>query len=175
MALTLLQRLKVVWRGWSRRRDEEQKKFLAKNIGWAPPASVLLPAARGEGARRADEGPIDLEGLQVAYLDDSGRIAYYLDVETGDVVDVRDGRAMAADRYKPVPQRTAESEAEDRRAFVATVEDGRMRQALSIAREGADFRRVLATDRAVERAWYNFKNDRATAAIEQWLATLSRA
>jgi hypothetical protein len=31
------------------------------------------------------------------------------------------------------------------------------------------FRRALANDRALERAWYNFKNDRAIAAIETWL------
>jgi hypothetical protein len=32
-----------------------------------------------------------------------------------------------------------------------------------------EFRRALSGDRAMERAWYNFKNDRAIAAIEQWL------
>jgi hypothetical protein len=31
------------------------------------------------------------------------------------------------------------------------------------------FRTVLASDRNVERAWYNFRNDRAIAAIEEWL------
>jgi hypothetical protein len=32
---------------------------------------------------------------------------------------------------------------------------------------------VLASDRAIERAWFNFRNDRATKAIEEWLDRLS--
>jgi hypothetical protein len=33
----------------------------------------------------------------------------------------------------------------------------------------ANFRSVLASDRTTERAWFNFRNARATAAIEAWL------
>ena len=32
------------------------------------------------------------------------------------------------------------------------------------------FRAALATDRALERAWYNFKNDRALAVVKEWSA-----
>ena len=32
-----------------------------------------------------------------------------------------------------------------------------------------NFRSEIARDRALERAWYNFRNDRAIAAMEQWL------
>ena len=42
-------------------------------------------------------------------------------------------------------------------------------QALEV---GPNFRSVLASDRNAERAWYNFRNDRATAAIEAWLKKL---
>ena len=35
--------------------------------------------------------------------------------------------------------------------------------------ESGDFRSEIARDRAIERAWYNFRNDRAIAAIEKWL------
>ena len=31
-----------------------------------------------------------------------------------------------------------------------------------------EFRRILSDDRRVERAFFNFKNDRATRAIEEW-------
>jgi hypothetical protein len=172
MALTLWQRLRVAFRGWSRRREEDAKRkeqeFLARNTSWAPAPSARPPAAPG----RTDEGPVDIEGLQVAYLDDSGRIDYYLDVQSGEVVDVRDGRALAAERYKRVPQRSDASDAEDRRAFAASLDDARMRQALSMVVEAQDFRRLVAGDRGVERAWYNFKNDRATKAIEEWLGAL---
>ncbi len=174
MALTLLQRIRVFLRGWSRRREEDakrrQEEFLARNVSWGRPA----PGPSGHPLPRAGEGTArpDLEGLQVAYLDDSGRIAYFLEVQTGEVVERRDGGAMPAERYKPVPRRSAESDAEDRRAFVATLEDSRMRQSLSMTLEPHDFRRLLAHDRALERAWYNFKNERASQAIEQWLRGL---
>jgi hypothetical protein len=32
-----------------------------------------------------------------------------------------------------------------------------------------EFRSAVAGDRALERAWYSFKNDRAIAAVETWL------
>jgi hypothetical protein len=174
MALTLWQRLRVVFRGWSRRREEAARKreaeFLARNTPWATPPSVA-PFDFAQGRLRADEGPsVDMDGLQVAYLDESGLIQYYLDVQTGEVVEDRGGCSLPDTRYKRVPQRSPESDAEDRRAFAATVEDARMRQTLLGAIDAQEFRRLLATDRGVERAWYNFKNDRATKAIEQWLS-----
>ncbi|MBV9495169.1 MAG: hypothetical protein JOZ54_13050, partial [Acidobacteria bacterium] len=102
-----------------------------------------------------------------AYLDDSGRIVYYLDTETGDVVDVHDGRALAAPRYRRVPRRSEDSDAVDREAFVEKMQ-------LRIAHaDAAEFRSAIAADRSVERAWYNFKNERATQAIEEWLAVSS--
>jgi hypothetical protein len=33
------------------------------------------------------------------------------------------------------------------------------------------FRAAIAEDRTLEKAWYNFKNDRANAAIDAWLRT----
>jgi hypothetical protein len=51
-----------------------------------------------------------MEGLAVAFLDDSGRIAYYLDTETGEVVDVRDGTTLALEgrRCHFIPYRVTE-------------------------------------------------------------------
>lgn len=152
-----MQKLRLAWSGWQRRREEADREFLARNASWGPAAA---PAA----ASRASGPKVDLEGLQVAYLDDSGRISYYLDTETGDVVDVHDGSPRALPRYRPVPRRSEASDAADRRAFVEKLD-------LRIAHaDAAEFRRAIAADRAVERAWYNFKNERATAAIEAWLA-----
>ena len=164
---TFLQKLKLAFRGWQRRREESQREFLARNTGWS--SSAAKPAAV---ATAAQGSAIDLEGLQVAFLDESGQIVYYLDTETGDVVDVRDGQVMPNPRYRRVPRRNQASEAEDRRAFVATLEVTSTRNALSACADGAQFRSVLAGDRALERAWYNFKNDRATKAIEEWLKGL---
>jgi len=155
-----MQKIHLAIRGWSRRREEAEKEFLARNV-WGP-ASAGPEVGRLKPA--ATQKPIDTEGLTVAYLDDSGRIAYYLDTETGEVVDVRDGTALPPPRYRRVPSRSEQTDAEDRRAFAASHEA--LAQSVGSAEE---FRRALSGDRTLERAWYNFKNDRAIAAIEEWL------
>jgi hypothetical protein len=101
-----------------------------------------------------------MDGLTVACLDSSGQLAHYLDIETGDVIDTRD--AMTGDRYRRIP---SQSESADRDAFLAALDDSGARARL----KSGDFRNELARDRKLERAWYNFRNDRAIAAMEQWL------
>ncbi len=178
MALTFFQRLQVAFRGWSRRREDDARKrdaeFLKRNAGWgrtqsATPAPESLPHARDDTAKQ-----IDREGLQVAYLDDSGQIGYFLDAETGEVVEVRGpGNPEIIGnpgRYKRVPQRGAE--VDDRAAFVETLDPSPIREFLKSNINTNDFRKVLAGDRGVERAWYNFKNQRATNAIESWIRSL---
>lgn len=160
-----MQKIRLAIRGWSRRREEAEKEFLAKNTWRGGQAVLPVPAESGQTGSSVIQ--IDREGLAVAYLDESGRIAYYLDTETGEVVDVRDSTALAAPRYRRVPARSEQSEAEDRRAFAESHET--LAQSLGSAEE---FRRAVSGDRAVERAWYNFKNDRAIAAIAEWLRRL---
>jgi hypothetical protein len=164
MAISLMQKIRLWWRGAQRRRDDQQRQFVAANVGWGPPAAATTPAPRATIAASA-EG-IDRAGLQAAYLDGSGVIGYYLDVVTGEVVESRQND-LAAPRYLRVP---TQSEEEDRSAFLVTL-DGSARDRLGAARS---FRAALAEDRALERAWYNFKNDRATAAIEQWLREIGK-
>lgn len=115
---------------------------------------------------------LDLDGLQVAYL--GVALAHYLDVETGDILDVPLDAPPPGDagRFRRIPTRTPESEAEDRRLFVEKVDRrSPMRDRLAAVVEDAhEFRRVLSEDRPVERSFFNFKNDQATRAIEVWLA-----
>ncbi|MCU1349786.1 MAG: hypothetical protein JWO56_2816 [Acidobacteria bacterium] len=108
--------------------------------------------------------PLDLEGLQVAYLGTA--LAHYLDLLTGDIIDLPlDALPPGGPlRFKRIPTRTDESEAEDRRIFVE--KHPQFAGAIDDARE---FRRLLSDDRLVERAFFNFKNDRATIAIGEWL------
>jgi len=165
-----MQKLRLAWRGWARRREQAQSEFLAKNASWAHPPPLTPAPLPASGARGND---VDLEGLQVAYLDDSGRINYYLDTDSGEVVEARHGETnaetYAEPRYRRVPRRSAASDAADRREFVATLEDSPLKNALRAARDPAEFRRVLSENRKLERGWYVFKNDRATAAIDAWL------
>ena len=168
MALTLWQRIRVAFRGWARRREERNAEFVKQNVGWnggqaPPPVLGSRVAGSQAGQARAPVLQLDLDGLQTAYLDRSGRIAYFLDIETGEVVE-----NINADpaRYKRVPAQTPESEAADRAAFA------REKRPEMATADANTFRAILATDRALERAWYSFKNDRAARAIESWLRSL---
>jgi hypothetical protein len=168
---TLMQKIRLAFRGWQRRREESEKEFVARNAGWAaaPAATVAMPA-------KARTYAIDTEGLTVAYLDDSGQLAHFLDTEDGEIVDLRVGELSAhpelvAPRYRRVPSRSEKSEAEDRRAFIASLDASPARDALARTIDSDAFRSALASDRTIERAWYNFRNDRAIAAIEAWIET----
>ena len=109
----------------------------------------------------------DLEGLQVAYLGTA--LAHYLDVRTGDIIDVPlDAPAPGGPlRFKRIPTRTDVTEAEDRRLFA----DAHPSLAHAVD-DATAFRRALSADRMLEKKWYSFKNDRATSAIERWLQTI---
>lgn len=113
---------------------------------------------------------LDLDGLQVAYL--GVALAHYLDLETGDILDIPlDADAPGdASRFRRIPTRTPESEVEDRELFVASMPACEMRDELArVVDDHGEFRRVLLNDRKTERGFFNFKNDRATKAIEAWL------
>lgn len=163
-----MQKIRLAMRGWQRRREESQRDFVARNAAWG-----VAPAAASAAPAKARTFEIDIDGLTVAYLDDSGRLAHYLDTESGDIIDVPLTSQLAAPRFRRVPSRTAESDAADRRAFLGALDPSPSRDALARSADDADaFRRAVAADRTTERAWFNFRNDRAIAAIEAWLETL---
>src|SRR3954447_26286307 len=103
---TLMQKIRLAFKGWNRRRDEKQKEFLAQNVGWGKQPEAPSPSRPPLAATRSSQAEIDVDGLIVAFLDDSGVISYYLDTESGEVVDVRDGSTYAAPRYRRVPPRS---------------------------------------------------------------------
>lgn len=159
MAVSLMQRIRLWWRGSQRRREEKDREFLAKNA-WQPDVGRASARAAEDGLKPVLRSEIDLEGLQAAYLDRSGVILYYLDKETGEVLESRE--ELADSRYARVP---TQSDEDDQRAFIRTLtlpQRARFQKVES-------FRAAVAEDRALEKAWYNFKNDRANAAIDEWL------
>jgi len=161
-----MQKIRLAFRGWQRRREDSDRDFLARNAAWG--ASLVAPPKIADEPKAVAE--IDIEGLQVAYLDDSGRLEHYLDMDTWEIVEADAGASMPAPRYRRIPQRSGESDAEDRKAFLSTCESSAARDRLAQAVNDADaFRRALAADRALERSWYNFKNDRSLAAVKAWL------
>jgi hypothetical protein len=114
---------------------------------------------------------LDLDGLQVAYL--GVALAHYLDLETGDIVDLPLDAPPPGEpsRFRRVPTRTPETEAEDRRLFVEKLDRSDVREELARSVDDAQaFRAALTADRRIERSFFNFKNDRATKAIEEWAA-----
>ncbi|HKS24871.1 MAG TPA: hypothetical protein VJZ76_18895 [Thermoanaerobaculia bacterium] len=166
-----MQKLRLALRGWSRRREEAKKEWLERERSSRVASAPTAPAR----PQAHSTSSIDIDGLTVAYLDDSGHFAHYLDTETGDILDVALNQTYEPPRYRRIPQRTAQSESDDRRAFVEKLDPSRSRDELARTigvPEG--FRKALASDRTIERAWYNFKNDRAIAAIETWLAETKR-
>ena len=115
--------------------------------------------------------PLDLAGLQVAYL--GVALAHYLDLETGDIIDLPldDDPPGDDSRYLRIPTRTPESEAEDRRLFVEKMEFSVLRDRLrALVDDPNGFRAALSEDLRAQRQFFNFKNDQATRAIEEWIA-----
>jgi hypothetical protein len=162
-----MQKIRLGIRGWQRRREESEKSFVMRNASWGAAAAVAAPPAA-----KTRTFAIDMEGLTVAYLDDSGQLAHFLDTSDGEIVDARvaDASTYAAPRYRRIPSRNPNADAEDRRAFIASLDASPSRDALARSSDADSFRRALSQDRTVERAWYNFRNDRAIAAIEDWLS-----
>jgi hypothetical protein len=168
---TLMQKIRLAFRGWQRRREQNDNEFVTRNASWG-----AAPAAAPTPRKSARTFVVDTEGLTVAYLDDSGQLAHFLDTEDGEIVDLRITELgahpeLAAPRYRRVPSRSETAEREDRRAFAASLDASTARDALARCIDADSFRRALATNRTIERAWYNFRNDRAIAAIEAWLET----
>ncbi|HSY51894.1 MAG TPA: hypothetical protein VLC46_24035 [Thermoanaerobaculia bacterium] len=169
---TLMQKIRLVFRGWQRRREERDKEFLTRNAAWG----VTAPSAAAAAPVKPRSFTIDTEGLTVAYLDDSGQLAHFLNTEDGEIIDLRVAEINAhpelrEPRYRRVPSRSEKSEVEDRRAFLASLDPSPECDALARCADAAAFRRALASNRTIERAWYNLRNDRAIAAIEAWLET----
>jgi hypothetical protein len=150
MAMTLMQRLRLWWKGSQRRREE----FGKTNATWGSPAAPTPPpAVPGDETRQV---AIDRDGILSAYLDQSGRTSYYLDLTTGEVVE------STSSSHPRIPTMNEE---QDRAAFIAA-------HNLTIA---TTFRETIARDRTLERAWYNFKTQRANEAIDAWLKSIRRS
>ena len=101
-------------------------------------------------------------------------LAHYLDLETGDIVDLPlDAEAPGDEsRFLRIPTRTPESEAEDRRLFVEKMEFSVLRDRLrALVDDTNGFRAALSEDLRAQRQFFNFKNDQATRAIAEWVAS----
>jgi len=142
MAMTLMQRLRLWWKGSQRRRDEFGKTAAWSSSGGQAPRPVRVATQQ-----------VDRDGILSAYLDQSGRTSYYLDLATGEVIESPSSN---------LPRIPTMNEEEDRAAFIAA----------NNLRITTTFRETIARDRTLERAWYNFKTQRANDAIDAWLKSI---
>lgn len=177
--MNLLQKMRLGLKGWLRRRSERAEgrraAFLDRELRWERPAEAERPPEAG-----ARPGPdLDWEGLQVAWLDRSGRIAWYFDPATGEVLRAEEGSEPPGDgTFHLIPHRSAETDRADREAFTAGVEDARMKSELETANRAeepdAAFRAALVGARELERSWISFRNARASRAVAEWVRGLRK-
>jgi hypothetical protein len=149
-----MQKIRLAFKGWNRRREERDRAFVAKHAWGAPPPTAAA-------ASRVPTVAVDVDGIQIAYLDTSGRTEFYLDTQTGDVIE--SNTPLDGLRYRRIPSASHE---DDRIAFLEIVEDAGDRSRLA---DADSFRSNLSANRTLEKAWYNFRNDRALRIIDGWL------
>lgn len=174
-----LQKARLGLRGWLRRRREhaerERAAFVDRELRWERPTATA-PAAAAAPRPPGPQAEVDWDGLQVAWLDRSGRIGWYFDAATGEVIRSEEGAAPAGATLHRIPHRSVETDRADREAFLERVEDARLRSRLEEAIRADDpdaaFRAALASAREVERSWISFRNDRASSAVTEWVRKL---
>jgi hypothetical protein len=138
-----------------------------------------MDSERGSGAKR--EVPVAWEALEDAFENNAPEVHSYLHLSTGEVVRVVDGIAdpstharIAADsnylRVDPVSSREQYRWME---RFIATVDEGPLRQKLLQAIDGKGafrrFKDVLMTFPVDRERWFTFRSERLRACMEAWL------
>ena len=131
---------------------------------------------------------IDWEELVDAFEDGSSDHRYYLDRETGAVhffsayldndEEEEDERLISSeDRYVQIPQDKVAVSEDQVAAFVASLDDGRERRALSTALRAPGgherFREAVAVLPKARREWKHFSDETTKTCIEEWLSEVS--
>ena len=132
--------------------------------------------------------PVDLVELCLALDSGPGDLAWYLDVQTGEVVLVNseyDPAEMepslediekAPERFICVPTAESDSTYGDMQAFLEALEDPTLKESLQLALSGpGSFRRfkaVLGHVPEQRKKWLEFKNARLRERAREWLGTL---
>lgn len=132
---------------------------------------------------------VDLEGLVVAFSDDSVERSYYLDTDSGRVFNVLEDHddpetqeivwELEADtrgRYVQIPKPSMEQRLEEQDAFVESLEDGKMKETIEKLLEddhdGSKFAEFVERDREARDAWRDFRMERSREKAKEWIETL---
>jgi uncharacterized protein UPF0158 len=126
---------------------------------------------------------IDWEGLVVGFESRSHQITHFFDRETGDVVQVVEGREPAlhaelagSPRYAALPRDHGERGMGEMELFLAEVEGEKARAALRAALSSPDgvaaYRSLLMEHPREEAKFFQFKDRRARERAEEWLESI---
>jgi hypothetical protein len=129
---------------------------------------------------------IDLSVLMEAF--DNCRIGnrYFLDTETGEILQISDQWTEAEeieaieekierepDRFLDIPDEGSREGYQDMQSFTATIEDDNLREKLQVALDGRGafrrFRNVLYNYPEKRKDWFSFKDERLKHRVTEWL------
>ena len=131
---------------------------------------------------------VDWEELVEAFEDGSAEHRYYLDRETGAVhffseyldneEEEEDERSITSEeRYVQIPQARGHVSTDQLREFIATLQDGSERRALTTALRApggyAHFREAVESLPDARKQWRRFSHETTRARIEEWLSEVS--
>ena len=127
--------------------------------------------------------PIAWEALEDAFENNAPEVHSYLHLENGEVIRIVDGiadpgmhqRVMGDSQYLRVEPVSSREQYRWMERFIATVEEGELRDKLVQAIDGKGafrrFKDVLMSFPIDRERWFTFRSERLRACMETWLAT----
>jgi hypothetical protein len=127
--------------------------------------------------------PVAWEALEDAFENNAPEVHSYLHLENGEVIRIVDGiadpgmhqRVMGDTQYLRVEPVSSREQYRWMERFIATVEEGELRDKLVAAIDGKGafrrFKDVLMSFPVDRERWFAFRSERLRACMETWLAT----
>lgn len=123
---------------------------------------------------------IDFDDMQMALEDRDGEGAWFLDLDTGEVIRLSDDGdelqeqiERSADRYLEIPYQGSEAGYRDMAEFIASVDDNRLRALLDTAIQGSGafrrFKDALRSHPDERERWFAFQQECVQRRIRRWL------
>ncbi len=127
--------------------------------------------------------PVAWEALEDAFENNAPEVHSYLHLENGEVIRIVDGiadpgmhqRVMGDTQYLRVEPVSSREQYRWMERFIATVDEGELRDKLVAAIDGKGafrrFKDVLMSFPVDRERWFTFRSERLRACMETWLAT----
>src|SRR5688572_11222514 len=137
--------------------------------------------ARTAATKPLKKVPIAWEALEDAFENNAPEVHSYLQLETGEVIRIVDGiadpqmhtRVMNDNAYLRVEPVSSREQYRWMERFIATVDEGELREKLVQAIDGKGafrrFKDVLMSFPVDRERWFAFRSERLRACMEAWL------